>query len=833
MKWKISKKIICLLICCGIIVGGLVPVISLYKKHKIEKAALETGMAVAKMCRENDAPYQKLLEKSDAQTVEIPNRLVVETDSVLDLPDDAEVVYGNDFAYVQCDDEESAEDLKRSLDKDGFDVCNDYVAKVISDNNDYPPVYEYPTGWAYERVESDAANSQLTVSQKSKRINIMVVDTGINYNHAGLIPRVTEHSVNLSSSGNSNSAKDDQGHGTKVAGVIVKTTPGNVKLQAVKLMDDHGRCTLSEFLSALNYLTSLSDPPDIINMSFGFPSSGMKLSVNLKVRDLCRSIVNAGTVGVCSAGNDAKHIDSFPAECSEFITVAASDYGNDMADFSNYNSTGDTDIDIAAPGVEVNTYQMSSYTEAKVDGTSFSSPLVAAGAAIVMMQDSDMTNYEVADRLCERAMPFKVHWSGIRYGWGGAGILNMYNLIDGDRVGNIDYEILSEKIDYSDMKVSLSCEEENTTIYYTTDGTRPSKSSTVYSEPIELTKFTRIFAVAYSNSSSKKLHSYYMVAELAPRIMTENDSSVFELDDRNYITKYKGKKTSLAIDTVGRFAVRGIAEGAFENSNVKYLRLSNSIEYIEKNAFKNSDIEEIVTDKVSIFNINYPSEERLINDPETYESSHYGFDGVHRVDESAFEGCKNLRYVNFPNLLIIGRNAFKDCTSLAEMPILFGTVIKDGAFMNTGLKSISIPYCNNVPDNAFKGCAAETISVPKAKSVGTNAFESTKLRNVDLSSVEHFTGENNFVGCTNLTELDLPNSDNLPSFSFDSEIYYAPLKHIYAPKATEFCGGKSNLSPMINLKYIYAPSLRTIAEEVSIPKTMLFSTSHLEYARTH
>ena len=48
----------------------------------------------------------------------------------------------------------------------------------------------------------------------------------------------------------------------------------------------------------------------------------------------------------------------------------------------------------------------------------------------------------------------------------------------------------------------------------------------------------------------------------------------------------------------------------------------------------------------------------------------YGLDGDDEVCAYAFEGCKNLTYIEFPEVVTkIKRSAFKDCTALKKVPI--------------------------------------------------------------------------------------------------------------------------------------------------------------------
>ena len=79
------------------------------------------------------------------------------------------------------------------------------------------------------------------------------------------------------------------------------------------------------------------------------------------------------------------------------------------------------------------------------------------------------------------------------------------------------------------------------------------------------------------------------------------------------------------------------------------------------------------------------------------------------VDESTFEGCRSLKYVDLPTKLVkIGRRAFKGCTSLANIILPIGTsVIGFDAFADcSSLSRIAIPKdLREIEDfDAFGGC---------------------------------------------------------------------------------------------------------------------------------
>ena len=100
----------------------------------------------------------------------------------------------------------------------------------------------------------------------------------------------------------------------------------------------------------------------VMNMSLGGPASR---AVNSAVEAIAR----AGVVPVVAAGNEAQDAANVsPASAPNAITVGAIDQTNDqMADFSNFGA----DVDIFAPGVDVESVGIASNTDSEVlSGTS-------------------------------------------------------------------------------------------------------------------------------------------------------------------------------------------------------------------------------------------------------------------------------------------------------------------------------------------------------------------------------------------------------------------------------------------------------------------------------
>ncbi len=226
------------------------------------------------------------------------------------------------------------------------------------------------------------------VSMGSANVKVAILDSGIDTDHPDLAGTIyAQHDyVN-----NDERAEDDEGHGTMVAGVIagnanngrgiVGIAPG-VKLIIAKVIDSRGYAKLDNVINGINY--AVNSGADVINMSFG----GYLISYAME--EAIDKAVAAGAVCVGAAGNDSTSQSCYPADYESCISVIATDEENIITYFSNYGNNKD----IAAPGYNiVTTYMGGGY--ASVGGTSFSSPIVAAVAALMLSIDPTLTVDEV------------------------------------------------------------------------------------------------------------------------------------------------------------------------------------------------------------------------------------------------------------------------------------------------------------------------------------------------------------------------------------------------------------------------------------------------------
>jgi subtilisin len=202
-----------------------------------------------------------------------------------------------------------------------------------------------------------------------------IIDSGIDFTHPDLNADSARSKSFISGI---TSARDDNGHGTHVAGIIgaknnslgVLGVASGANLVALKVFDKDGKGTLGSIIQALSYVNSNAKAGDVVNMSLGEDTVSNILD---------QAVQNTAAKGIyiaIAAGNDHKPALQFSpgrVNAKNVYTVSAVDSLDNFASFSNY---GNDVVDYAAPGVKItSTYLNGKY--AIFSGTSMATPHVA------------------------------------------------------------------------------------------------------------------------------------------------------------------------------------------------------------------------------------------------------------------------------------------------------------------------------------------------------------------------------------------------------------------------------------------------------------------------
>ena len=224
---------------------------------------------------------------------------------------------------------------------------------------------------------------------------LAVVDTGVSAAHEDLTGRVR---ADLGASCLSltpcaaDSATDDNGHGTHVAGIAGAATNNGLGVAGVafsspvipvKALESNGSGWDSDVANGI--LWAAQHGARVINLSLG----GVYSQTD------CDAVYTAehtyGALSVAAAGNDSSSVPSAPAACPGAVGVAATDRFDSAASFSNF---GSPDVFVSAPGVGIwSTFWPTPY--ASESGTSMASPFVAGLAALLFGEHPEWTPTDV------------------------------------------------------------------------------------------------------------------------------------------------------------------------------------------------------------------------------------------------------------------------------------------------------------------------------------------------------------------------------------------------------------------------------------------------------
>jgi subtilisin family serine protease len=243
----------------------------------------------------------------------------------------------------------------------------------------------------------------------SSGVNVAVLDTGSDLANPDLN---AVSAVNCVKSGSP--AKDDNGHGTNVAGIIAARDQGSgvvgvapgTRLYAIKVLDRAGSGTLSEILCGINWVTANAAGFNIKVANMSLTGSGTNdnncgnTNKDAEHQAICRS-VGAGVTYVTAAGNNGASLANYiPASYPEVLTATAmtdtdgipgglgpapcvrGEKDDTYATYSNYAvSTTDQAHTIAAPGTCVVSDKLGGGLST-YNGTSQAAPHVAATVAL-------------------------------------------------------------------------------------------------------------------------------------------------------------------------------------------------------------------------------------------------------------------------------------------------------------------------------------------------------------------------------------------------------------------------------------------------------------------
>jgi type VII secretion-associated serine protease mycosin len=232
------------------------------------------------------------------------------------------------------------------------------------------------------------ANLAWQITTGSPKVNIAVIDTGVDLNHPDLKDNLSRGYVSVKGV---TSPNDDNGHGTHVAGIIASISNNqkggvglspNCKIMPIKSLSAKGEGNDSDIAEGI--IWAVDNGANIINLSLGGPSAGKTLENAIKYA------YNSNVLVIAAMGNNGQRVKNYPAAYKNVIAVGATDQNNKSASFSNY---GDW-ISVTAPGLRIYstfpTYKVElsrfnlSPGYASMSGTSMAVPFVSGLAGLII-----------------------------------------------------------------------------------------------------------------------------------------------------------------------------------------------------------------------------------------------------------------------------------------------------------------------------------------------------------------------------------------------------------------------------------------------------------------
>jgi subtilisin family serine protease len=277
-----------------------------------------------------------------------------------------------------------------------------------------------------------SATKAWDLTRGSANVVVAVIDTGVDYTHPDLSSNILRDSSNnvvgYNFVSNNNNPMDDYGHGTHCAGIIgavgnngvgVVGVNWTVKIMPVKFLDSTGSGYTSDAVLSVDY--AVSHGAQVLSNSWGGAGYSQLLLEAIQRAE------RAGVLFVAAAGNSSDDIDLggfFPAGYNTYVSnvvaVAATDYDDQLAYFSNY---GPKTCDIAAPGEEIYSTvptgscalcASSGYTY--LSGTSMATPYVAGAVALLKSSFPSATASDLKYRILFNADQPSALAGMIRYG---------------------------------------------------------------------------------------------------------------------------------------------------------------------------------------------------------------------------------------------------------------------------------------------------------------------------------------------------------------------------------------------------------------------------------
>lgn len=193
--------------------------------------------------------------------------------------------------------------------------------------------------------------------------------------------------------------QDEDGHGTHISGIVLKDNP-YTKVMPLRVVNQE---TGSLFDAICGIRFAIDNGATLVNLSM--TQKGARNGVFATTMEMAK---NSGMIVVCSAGNDSINldVDTMPYwpgafDYDNIVNVTAIDADDELCDFANF---GATDVDVAAPGLNIQSLSHDNVSDGVKSGTSMATAFATRELALIKYENPTWNYLQVINRLYDESV---------------------------------------------------------------------------------------------------------------------------------------------------------------------------------------------------------------------------------------------------------------------------------------------------------------------------------------------------------------------------------------------------------------------------------------------